>query len=201
MILTLSENEAKASGRLSPRLLQAQSHCRGARWDRRMSHPITDMMKWSATQEALAQEFGTDSTVTNPSRVLRLAGTVSHPSERKRKRVVHHGTHRARSYRTMARSVRVLLLPPFPTRSQPGRRQRRSAISQWQTKGRADCLCASSRRPYKQSRRSLAADNATVGSTWRNPAAMPIPTASIYSISGNVSPLATRSLTAVCGTR
>ena len=52
---------------------------------------------------------------------------------------------------TMARSVRVLLLPPFPTRSQPGRRQRRSAISQWQTKGRADCLCASSRRPYKQS--------------------------------------------------
>jgi AAA domain/RepB DNA-primase from phage plasmid/Primase C terminal 2 (PriCT-2) len=52
----------------------------------RMSHPITDMVKWRTTQAALAQHFGTDNTVKNPSRVLRLAGTISHPPERKRKR-------------------------------------------------------------------------------------------------------------------
>jgi hypothetical protein len=39
------------------------------------------MTEWSATQESLAQNLGTDVTVKNPSRVDRLAGTVSYPPE------------------------------------------------------------------------------------------------------------------------
>jgi hypothetical protein len=52
----------------------------------RQSEPITDMAAWRSTQEGVAQQLGTDSTVTNPSRVLRLAGTVSYPSARKQAR-------------------------------------------------------------------------------------------------------------------
>lgn len=52
----------------------------------RMSEPITDMASWSSTQAALAQEFGTDQTIKNPSRVLRLAGTVSYPPPHKQER-------------------------------------------------------------------------------------------------------------------
>ena len=43
-------------------------------------------LAWRSTQAALAQQFGTDSTVKNPSRVLRLAGTVSYPPPHKQQR-------------------------------------------------------------------------------------------------------------------
>ena len=41
---------------------------------------------WHYTQAALAQTFGTDSTVTNPSRILRLAGSISYPPPHKQER-------------------------------------------------------------------------------------------------------------------
>jgi hypothetical protein len=52
----------------------------------RMSEPVTDMIMWRTTQASLAQHLATDHTVANPSRVDRLAGTISYPPERKRKR-------------------------------------------------------------------------------------------------------------------
>ena len=166
----------------------------------RMSHPITDMVKWRTTQAALAQHFGTDNTVKNPSRVLRLAGTISHPPERKRKRgyIVEVTALDRTDNGEVCRSPSPL---PFPTQSQPVSRQSRSAISRSQTTGMANCHSASSKRLYRPSRRSPAKDSETFGSTSRKRAATPTLTASLCSTSGNVSPIATRSPTARCGPR
>ena len=50
----------------------------------RMSEPITDMAARHDTQVALAMHFGTDRKVKDPSRVMRLAGSVSYPDDKKR---------------------------------------------------------------------------------------------------------------------
>lgn len=52
----------------------------------RMPHPITDMSQWTVTQKGLAEHFGTDPTIHNPSRLMRIAGTVSFPPPRKVRR-------------------------------------------------------------------------------------------------------------------
>jgi hypothetical protein len=51
-----------------------------------MSEPVTDMAAWRAGQVGLAQHLGTDEAVQNPSRCVRLAGTVSYPFPHKQKR-------------------------------------------------------------------------------------------------------------------
>jgi hypothetical protein len=50
-----------------------------------MSDPV-DLTAWSQTQKGLAATFGSDPTVTNPSRIMRVAGTVSYPDAKKANR-------------------------------------------------------------------------------------------------------------------
>jgi AAA domain len=45
-----------------------------------------DPVQWTKTQRGLAAEFESDPSVINPSRIMRLAGTVSYPDERKAKK-------------------------------------------------------------------------------------------------------------------
>lgn len=45
---------------------------------------IPDLEAWKSMQAALIQNFGTDPAIKNPSRIMRLAGTISYPSEKKR---------------------------------------------------------------------------------------------------------------------
>jgi hypothetical protein len=51
-----------------------------------LQQPCTDMAQWRAMQETVAAHFGSDSTVVNPSRIMRLAGTVSYPDSKKQSR-------------------------------------------------------------------------------------------------------------------
>lgn len=51
-----------------------------------LAEPITDMAAWRATQAAIAATFQSDPAVINPSRIMRVGGTVSHPFEQKRQR-------------------------------------------------------------------------------------------------------------------
>ena len=43
-----------------------------------------DLDEWRAVQVSIAAHFGSDSTVVNPSRIMRLAGTITHPASHKR---------------------------------------------------------------------------------------------------------------------
>ena len=52
----------------------------------RRDEPVTDMAAWRMTQAAVAQYLGTDQTVKNPSRVDRLAGSISYPPPHKQER-------------------------------------------------------------------------------------------------------------------
>jgi hypothetical protein len=45
--------------------------------------PITDMAEWRAMQEQIAAHFGSDRAVVNPSRIMRVGGTVSYPAAHK----------------------------------------------------------------------------------------------------------------------
>src|SRR5262249_54910668 len=54
-----------------------------AYWE--LEEPTRDMAAWSAQQTALAEHFGGDK-VTDPPRLMRLAGSVSYPKEDKRAR-------------------------------------------------------------------------------------------------------------------
>lgn len=47
--------------------------------------PCYDLAQWRATQVAIARHFGSDRSVINPSRVMRLAGTVAYPNLKKRR--------------------------------------------------------------------------------------------------------------------
>ena len=49
----------------------------------RFDEPITDMQQWNALQRALIQNLGTDVNIHNPSRIMRVAGTISYPSKAK----------------------------------------------------------------------------------------------------------------------
>ena len=51
-----------------------------------LQEPCYDLVEWRRIQKALAAKYGTDKAVCNPSRLMRLAGTIAHPSIDKRKR-------------------------------------------------------------------------------------------------------------------
>lgn len=51
-----------------------------------LKEPCFDMAEWRAMQVAIAQHFGSDRTVINPSRIMRLAGTVAYPDKKKQGR-------------------------------------------------------------------------------------------------------------------
>lgn len=53
-----------------------------AYWE--LEEPCTDLEAWRDMQVQIAQHFGSDRAVINPSRIMRLGGTVSHPAQRKR---------------------------------------------------------------------------------------------------------------------
>lgn len=58
-------------------------HWRGhAYWE--LSEWITDMLRWSDLQRRIAAALGSDPRICNPSRIMRIAGTVSHPAAHKR---------------------------------------------------------------------------------------------------------------------
>lgn len=47
---------------------------------------IPDLAAWKQLQQRLIATFGSDPAIINPSRIMRLAGTISYPSETKRQR-------------------------------------------------------------------------------------------------------------------
>ena len=51
-----------------------------------LKEPCTDMDKWRATQVDIARHFGSDETVINPSRIMRIGGTVAYPASHKQER-------------------------------------------------------------------------------------------------------------------
>lgn len=48
--------------------------------------PCTDMAAWRAMQSTIAAHFASDPSVINPSRIMRIAGTVAYPSAKKQGR-------------------------------------------------------------------------------------------------------------------
>ena len=48
-----------------------------------LSKPIYDMQEWTLLQKGIAYKLKTDEVVVNPSRILRLSGTVSYPTIKK----------------------------------------------------------------------------------------------------------------------
>jgi hypothetical protein len=51
-----------------------------------LAEPCTDMAAWRAMQATIAAHFASDSTVINPSRIMRVGGTISYPSTQKQGR-------------------------------------------------------------------------------------------------------------------
>jgi hypothetical protein len=51
-----------------------------------LEEPCTDMAEWRAMQESIASHFGSDRTVVNPSRIMRVGGTVAYPASHKQER-------------------------------------------------------------------------------------------------------------------
>lgn len=51
-----------------------------------LKEPCFDLAAWEAMQVTICQHFASDSTVINPSRIMRVGGTVSYPFKRKRDR-------------------------------------------------------------------------------------------------------------------
>lgn len=51
-----------------------------------LDEPVTDMAQWRQMQISIARHFASDGSVINPSRIMRVGGTISYPDERKRKR-------------------------------------------------------------------------------------------------------------------
>lgn len=49
----------------------------------RLAEPCFDLAAWRAMQETIAAHFGSDRTVVNPSRIMRIGGTVAYPDSRK----------------------------------------------------------------------------------------------------------------------
>ena len=48
--------------------------------------PVSDLERWRRVQQAMAEQYGTDPAVCNPSRVMRLPGFVTHPNAAKLER-------------------------------------------------------------------------------------------------------------------
>lgn len=51
-----------------------------------LDKPITDLAKWRDMQATIARHFASDPSVINPSRIMRVGGTVSYPSKQKQAR-------------------------------------------------------------------------------------------------------------------
>ena len=51
-----------------------------------LAEPCTDMAQWRAMQATIAAHFASDPSVINPSRIMRVGGTVSYPSAQKQGR-------------------------------------------------------------------------------------------------------------------
>lgn len=49
-----------------------------------LAEPCTDMAAWRSMQTRIAAHFNSDKSVVNPSRIMRLAGTVAYPAKHKR---------------------------------------------------------------------------------------------------------------------
>jgi len=49
-----------------------------------LDEPCRNLVAWRERQEAIAAHFGSDRVVVNPSRIMRIAGTVTYPDDRKR---------------------------------------------------------------------------------------------------------------------
>ena len=52
----------------------------------RLREPCDDLVAWAAVQKLIANKFKTDKTVSNPSRIMRVPGTISFPPKRKQAR-------------------------------------------------------------------------------------------------------------------
>ena len=50
----------------------------------RFNRPMEDMRQWTELQKLLIAELKTDKVIHNPSRIMRIAGTVTHPPKKKR---------------------------------------------------------------------------------------------------------------------
>ena len=48
--------------------------------------PVHDLLDWTKTQKAIAKVHATDGRVCNPSRLMRVAGTIAYPSVKKREK-------------------------------------------------------------------------------------------------------------------
>lgn len=55
-----------------------------AYWE--LKEPCLDMTEWRAMQIDIARQFGSDDKVINPSRIMRVGGTVSYPARHKQER-------------------------------------------------------------------------------------------------------------------
>jgi hypothetical protein len=51
-----------------------------------LDKPITDLAKWRDMQATIARHFASDASVINPSRIMRVGGTVSYPNKQKQAR-------------------------------------------------------------------------------------------------------------------
>lgn len=51
-----------------------------------LKEPCTDLAAWRDMQSAIARHFGSDPSVINPSRIMRIGGTISWPSVKKRQK-------------------------------------------------------------------------------------------------------------------
>jgi hypothetical protein len=52
----------------------------------KLEQPCLDMVLWKTTQSAIAKHFKTDAAVINPSRIMRLPGTISYPNSKKQQK-------------------------------------------------------------------------------------------------------------------
>lgn len=51
-----------------------------------LEEPCTDLAAWRDMQATIARHFGSDASVINPSRIMRVGGTVAYPNAKKRER-------------------------------------------------------------------------------------------------------------------
>ena len=51
----------------------------------KFTEPMTDMAEWTKLQKMLSSTMQTDPSIHNPSRIMRVAGTINYPSKRKLK--------------------------------------------------------------------------------------------------------------------
>lgn len=51
-----------------------------------LEQPCTDLAAWREMQATIARHFGSDASVINPSRIMRVGGTVAYPNAKKRER-------------------------------------------------------------------------------------------------------------------